>query len=304
MQRIKLVEQFAEDACWLQAQPGMIPWEQGKEKLERFFDPILERNREELFEKPVDREHEDRPTYFQRLCHCLKYHWKKTQSVQPRCSASGVVDEIDKKYKQRNVFDSVVMAVAVVFKERKALVVFRSLYETIFQSVANKKLSREHETQREGNHDDCRERIFGELIGNITLDKQERVKNARLNDYGGKGGFTRWLDKAIDRRIASYFNLPDMKNESMASDSPVHSRERSPSCQAEIHDDAAKLRRVMSQCLTRDEEMMFRDHHEHNLTLDEICAMNKSLNKQPTDKGNLSKKLKEIRDKIKSHWGN
>ena len=49
---------------------------------------------------------------------------------------------------------------------------------------------------------------------------------------------------------------------------------------------------------------MFRDHYEHNLTLDEICAMNKSLKKKPVDKGNLSKKLKEIRDKIKNHWGN
>ena len=296
MPRKKLMENFAEDESWFQAQPEMIPWEQGQETLEKIVDCILAKNREELFGKLIRRNHRDRPTYFHRLCHCLRYHWEKAKNDQPRCNVLDVVKEIYIKYGQRNVFDSVVLAVAVVFKEGKALIAFRLFYEKTFQSVANRKLP------GDGNHDECREHVFGELIGNITLDKQERVKNARLNDYGGTGSFTRWLRQAIDRRIASYFNLPDMKNETLTSDMPAHSRERPPAYEAETREETTKLRRVMNQWLTRDEVMMFRDHYEHHLTLDEICAMNISLKKQPTDKGNLSKKLKEIRDKIKNHW--
>ena len=287
----KLVEKFAEDACWLQAQPEMIPWEQGKEKLEQIFDPILERNHEEFFEQPVDRKHKDRPTYFQRLCRCLRYHWEKAQESQPNCRASDIAEEINQKYKTGNVFHDVILAVAVVLQEKKALWnVFRPLYEKTFQIVAGKKLTITFAT-KEVNHDELRETIFDLLVG-LNSDESGRVKNARLDSYDGKGNFIRWLRKVIDRRIASY-----QKRYGTTEEMSLDLAGKSPS------KEILKLRDIRLQ-LSPDERILLEYYYEHHLTLDEICVMNKSLHKQPTDKGNLSKKLKEIRDKIESRWDN
>jgi len=178
MMRIKkLHEQMVEDENWLQIQPSLIPWEQGQETLEKIVDCILAKNREELFEKLIRRNHRDRPTYSQRFRHCLRYHWEKAKNDQPRCSASNVVKEIYIKYGQRNVFDSVVLTVAVVLQEFKSWNVFRPLYDKTFNSVAPS--HRDFETGKKGNDDDCREHVFDELTGGLS-DRQEQELNVIL----------------------------------------------------------------------------------------------------------------------------
>ena len=289
MSQKKLEEKFAEDELWFQTQPDMVPWKQGQEKLERMYDQILERNREELFEKPIDRQHGDRSTYSRRLCHCLKHHWEKAQETQPHCRASDVVKMIDQKYKTRNVFNDVIMTVAVVLKEWKAWTVFRPLYNSAFQKEhkGTEKYRIEKEV-KEVNHDECRETIFGELVGLIP-DKSGKVKNARLNSYGGEGNFIRWLRRAINRRIASYYKR---KFDLLSPDLPESRSDNK--LELELFD-------VMKQYLTQDERNFLEWRYWHNMTLDEICEKNKSLGKGPTDKGNLSKKLTEIHEKIKRH---
>ena len=299
MSQKNLEDKFAENELWFQAQPDMIPWKQGQEKLERINDRILKRNREELLEKNIDRQHDDRPIYSQRLRHCLRHHWEKAQETQPRCRASDVVKAIDQKYKTRNVFNDVVMAVAVVLKEWKAWAIFRPLYDNAFQKehkgTEKYRIGRE---DRDVNHDECRETIFGELVS-LESDKSGKVKNARLNSYGGEGNFTCWLRITINRRIASYYKR---KFEPITPDMSFQSKEQSPSYQVETRDNKAKLRRVMERCLTQEEQNLLEWYYWDKMTLDEICELLKSLKKGPTDKGNLSKKLKEIRNKIKSHW--
>lgn len=295
MPQRKPEEVFADDERWLQEQPLMKPWVKGQERLEQVFDLVLKRNREALFEKPVDRSHLQRPVYSLRLRHCLRYHWEHKQNDQPDCSSSEVIAEIDQKYEgPNNVFDAVVLAVAVVFIEWKAREVFRPHYEKTFQSVASKNLTMRFQA-KEVNHDDCREKIYDELVD--AVHDSGRVKNARLNNYAGKGSFFRWLHMAIDRRIASYFDRQARDGKAITPDVVDPSKNPSPEHKAELQDEV----RHATNLLTPEERKLLYDYHVYGMTLVEICEENKKRGKKPTDKGNLSRKLSEIHEKIKRH---
>ena len=366
MPRLKwLQEIFAKtkDECWLD------------EILEPVFDLILERNREKLFEKPIDREHEDRPTYSRRLRHCLEYHVEKAQSVRPCCSASEVVDDIDKKYKQQNVFDLVVLAVAVVLQEFKARVVFRPLYDKEFNSVTQP--HQDLKTGKKVNDDDgndCREHVFDELTGGLS-DRQEQklnailtgmeidtlermknvidkksgkleqeevldmilagmepdqleqvksvilnaqlkisklnlvitakstilnppkikqVKNGGLITYKGKGDLIRWLHKAIDRHIASYYMMQSKKISILDPDIHDH-KEPSPYHQVAVRDLMDKMR----QRLEKNDWELLELHYMRNMSHKEICEIKKDLPRSLKDPGNFSTKMRQIRERIK-----
>ena len=134
-----------EDKPWLLRQPGMAPWEEGRQRLLELLDDCLRRHSEEVREPPAGPDDPDRPRYLARLWRCLGYHWQDgvKAAAGGRVEARQVAERIESGQGYRrggrlggNPLRDVVLAVAMLQKDQRAPRVFRDDYYAFAQGLA------------------------------------------------------------------------------------------------------------------------------------------------------------------------
>lgn len=262
--------------------------------LETIFDSILAENAEKLFDKPVDAGHPLRSNYFARLWASLFYFWEKRLRTEADVQARQVVDDIKSQYKENNVFDHVVLAVATVRNEQKAYLVFHDLYHKMFPMVA---ANNSAGNLRKVNQDDCRETVFDRLVGPPEKETANRIKNARLERYRGHGSFRLWLYTAVNRLISSYLsNNSDDFNRSYSIHKNVMNPPEEIGSALQQSEELNRLDEIV-KTLSEEERQLIHLYYYEGLTYEEIGRL------LGCNKTTVMRRLEAIRDRIKKQWG-